>query len=90
MDHGGLQKIKEGLVSMIQKTGAVILPLSYSAKYNVTLKSWDSFLFSFPSINLLLYGEILYFMMKKSLKDNVQNIQNELDRITNLSENLSK
>ena len=89
--RGPKQKIKEGLVSIQKKTGAVILPFSYSAKYNVTLKSWDSFLFSFPFNKFVtVWGNPIIYDEKKNLKDNVQNIQNELDRITNLSENLSK
>ena len=89
--RGPKQKIKEGLVSMQKRTGAIIVPLSYSAKYNVTLKSWDSFLFSFPFNKFVaVWGNPIFYDDKKKLKDNVQNVQNELDRVTSLSENLSK
>ena len=89
--RGPKQKIKEGLVSMQKKTGAIIIPLSYSAKYNVTLKSWDSFLFSFPFNKFVaVWGNPIFYDDKKKLKDNIQNVQNELDRVTSLSENLSK
>ena len=64
--RGPKQKIKEGLVSIQKKTGAVILPLSYSAKYSVTLKSWDSFLFSFPFNKFVtVWGNPLFYDEKK-------------------------
>ena len=42
--RGPNQKLKEGIVSLLKKTNATIIPLSYSAKFNFKLNSWDKFL----------------------------------------------
>ena len=45
---GPREKIKDGLISLIKKTDAVIIPLSYSAKIKIRLGTWDKFLLIFP------------------------------------------
>ena len=45
-DHG--KKIKDGIVSLIRKTDATVIPLSYSAKFKIQVNSWDKFIFVTP------------------------------------------
>ena len=46
--RGPKEKVKEGIISLQKKTNSIIIPLSYSARFKIKLKSWDSFVFVFP------------------------------------------
>ena len=89
--RGPTQKIKEGLISMQKKTNSVIIPLSYSAKFFKQLSSWDKFMFVYPFNKFVaIWGKPIIYNKKKSLNQNISIVQNELDRVTMLSKNLSK
>ena len=89
--RGPNQKIKEGLISMQKKTNSVIFPLCYSAKFYKKLSSWDKFMFVFPFNKFVaVWGKPIIYDEKKSLSQNISVVQNELDRVTMLSKNLSK
>jgi len=89
--RGPNQKIKEGLISMQKKTNSVIFPLCYSAKFYKQLSSWDKFMFVFPFNKFVaIWGKPIIYDKKKSLNQNISVVQNELDRVTMLSKNLSK
>ena len=89
--RGPNQKIKEGLVSMQKKTDSVIFPLCYSAKFYKQFSSWDKFMFVFPFNKFVaIWGKPIIYDKKKSLSQNILIVQNELDRVTMLSKNLSK
>ena len=89
--RGPNQKIKEGLISMQKKTNSVIFPLCYSAKFYKQLSSWDKFMFVYPFNKFVaIWGKPIIYDKKKSLSQNISIIQNELDRVTMLSKNLSK
>ena len=89
--RGPNQKIKEGLISMQKKTNSVIFPLCYSAKFYKKLTSWDKFMFVFPFNKFVaIWGKPIIYDKKKSLNQNISVVQNELDRVTMLSKNLSK
>ena len=89
--RGPNQKIKEGLVSLQKKTNSVIFPLCYSAKFYKQFSSWDKFMFVFPFNKFVaIWGKPIIYDKKKSLSQNISIIQNELDRVTMLSKNLSK
>lgn len=89
--RGPKEKMKEGLVSLLKKTNATIVPLSYSAKFKFELNSWDKFILV-PPFNkfVAVWGNAIEYDNKKKLEDNLNIIQNELNRVTKLSENLSK
>ena len=89
--RGPNQKIKEGLISMQKKTNSVIFPLCYSAKFYKRLSSWDKFMFVYPFNKFVaIWGNPIIYNKKKSLTQNISIVQNELDRVTMLSKNLSK
>ena len=89
--RGPNQKIKEGLISMQKKTNSVIFPLCYSAKFHKRLSSWDKFMFVYPFNKFVaIWGKPIIYDKKKSLSQNISIVQNELDRVTILSKNLSK
>ena len=89
--RGPNQKIKEGLISMQKKTNSVIFPLCLSAKFYKQLSSWDKFMFVFPFNKfVVVWGKPIIYDKKKSLNNNISLVQNELDRVTMLSKNLSK
>ena len=76
---------------MQKKTNSVIFPLSYSAKFYKKFSSWDKFMFVYPFNKFVaIWGEPIIYDKKKSLSQNISIIQNELDRVTMLSKNLSK
>ena len=83
--------MKEGIVSLLKKTNATVIPLSYSAKFNFKLNSWDKFIFVTPFNKFVaVWGNAIEYNNKKKLDENLQIIQDELNRVTKLSENLSK
>ena len=89
--RGPNQKIKEGLISIQKKTNSVIFPLCYSAKFYKQLNSWDKFMFVYPFNKFVaIWGKPIIYDKKKSLIQNISIVQNELDRVTMLSKNLSK
>ena len=89
--RGPNQKLKEGIVSLLKKTNATIIPLSYSAKFNFKLNSWDKFLFVTPFNKFVaVWGNAIEYNRKKKIEENMNIIQDELNRVTKLSENLSK
>ena len=89
--RGPNQKIKEGLISMQKKTNSVIFPLCYSAKFYKRLSSWDKFMLVYPFNKFVaIWGNPIIYNKKKSLTQNISIVQNELDRVTMLSKNLSK
>ena len=85
------KKIKEGIISLLKKTNATVIPLSYSAKFSFKLNSWDNFVFV-PPFNkfVAVWGKAIEYNKNKKIEENLNIIQNELIRVTKLSENLSK
>ena len=68
-----------------------MVPLSYSAKFKLELNSWDKFILPSPFNKFVaVWGNAIEYDNKKKLEDNLNIIQNELNRVTKLSENLSK
>ena len=89
--RGPNEKMKEGIVSLLKKTNATVIPLSYSAKFNFKLNSWDKFIFVTPFNKFVaVWGNAIEYNNKKKMDENLKIIQNELNRVTKLSENLSK
>ena len=74
-----------------KKTNATVIPLSYSAKFFLKLNSWDNFVFV-PPFNkfVAVWGKAIEYNKNKKIEENLNIIQNELIRVTKLSENLSK
>jgi lysophospholipid acyltransferase (LPLAT)-like uncharacterized protein len=87
---GPREKIKDGLISLIKKTDAVIIPLSYSAKIKIRLGTWDKFLLIFPFNKFVaVWGTPFKYNARVSFDKNKAILQKEFQRIENLSKNLS-
>ena len=89
--RGPKEKIKEGIISIQKKTNAIIIPLSYSARFKIKLNSWDNFIFIFPFNKFVaVWGNPITYNSKESILKNIQRVESELKRVTKLSDNLSK
>lgn len=89
--RGPREKIKDGIISLIRKTDATVIPLSYSAKFKIKINSWDKFIFVTPFNKFVaVWGNALKYNVKKNPEENLKIIESELKRVTKLSENLSK
>ena len=87
--RGPNRKIKDGLISLAKLTKVPIIPLSFSAKHKKSFNSWDNFLFIFPFNKFVaIWGKPIYFGKenKTNLKKTI--LEEELNRITNLADNL--
>ena len=78
-------------MSLLKKTNVTVLPLSYSAKFKIRLKTWDEFIFV-PPLNkfVAVWGNPFKFDKKKTCKENKKILEKEMNRITMLSDNLTK
>ena len=87
--RGPNRKIKDGLISLAKLTKIPIIPLSFSAKYKKSFNSWDKFLFIFPFNKFVaIWGRPIYFDKGKTTNVNKIKLEKELNRITNLADNL--
>jgi lysophospholipid acyltransferase (LPLAT)-like uncharacterized protein len=55
---GPAQTMKPGVITLAQKTGAWLLPMTFSVKPGIRLKSWDRHMIPLPfAKGVILYGE---------------------------------
>ncbi|MEE2694970.1 MAG: lysophospholipid acyltransferase family protein [Pseudomonadota bacterium] len=88
---GPNQKIKDGFISLLKKTNVTVIPLSYSAKFKIQLKTWDKFMLVTPFNKFVaVWGNPIVFEKKKSIEENQNILENEINRVTLLANNLSK
>ena len=88
---GPIEKIKPGLINLLKKTNVPVVPLSYSARFIIKLNTWDKFLLATPFNKFIaVWGKPIFYNQKHSLKDNITNIENEIRRVSLLSDNLAK
>ena len=74
---------------MAKLTKIPIIPLSFSAKHKKSFNSWDKFLFIFPFNKFVaIWGRPIYFDKEKTTNVNKIKLEKELNRITNLADNL--
>ena len=89
--RGPKMKSKTGISTIANSFQATILPLSYSARFKIKMKSRDEFLFVFPFNKfVIVWGNPIN--SNDSINDNnhAKIVENELNRITKLSDNLVK
>jgi lysophospholipid acyltransferase (LPLAT)-like uncharacterized protein len=56
--RGPRYRVQPGVVTLAHKTGAVILPITYNAKWRKVMHSWDGFVLPMPfSRIVVIYGE---------------------------------
>ena len=88
---GPNEQVKEGLISILKRTNVPVLPLSYSAKFKFTLNTWDRFIFVTPLNKFVtVWGNPFQFDKNKTLAENKLILEEEIKRVTMLSDNLSK
>ncbi|MBN1541461.1 lysophospholipid acyltransferase family protein [candidate division KSB1 bacterium] len=83
--RGPRHRLKMGTVLMAQRSGCPILPMTFAAKWAVTLKTWDGFTLWLPfSKTCVLYGKPLYVPPQLSAEEMElwrQKIENALNRL---------
>ena len=83
-------EVKKGLISLLKKTNVPVVPLSYSAKFKFTLKTWDKFIFVTPFNKFVaVWGNPFQFDKNKTLAENKLILEKEIKRVTMLSDNFS-
>lgn len=90
---GPARKLQDGVISLGQLSQRPIIPISFSSRHAVRLKSWDRFMVPVPfSKAAFVYGEPI--MIPRKLDDDARKryrvrIEKELDRVTDLSDELT-
>ena len=88
--RGPREEVKDGLISILRKTKVTIIPLSYSAKFKIKLKTWDKFIFVTPFNKFVaVWGNPIKYNLSKTPKENKIILEKEMNRITKLADNLS-
>ncbi len=89
--RGPKMKTNTGITKIANSFKATIVPLSYSARFKIKMKSWDEFLFVFPFNKfVVIWGNPLNCGKSMTNNDHALILENELNRITKLSDNLAK
>jgi len=80
-------KVQPGVITLAQKTGRAIVPISYSAKRVKIFGSWDRFLLPFPfSEATIIYGEPVFVRgeLDQEMREHYRlRLEQELNGITN-------
>jgi lysophospholipid acyltransferase (LPLAT)-like uncharacterized protein len=83
---GPLYKPKPGALYLAKKMNACIIPVTFSVKPSIILKSWDKYMLPKPFARaILLYGEPFYPSPKtdnKTIQDECLIIENQLKQMT--------
>ncbi len=59
--RGPRYQVQPGIVAVARKTGAAIVPVTYSARWKKVFRSWDAFLMPLPfSRVVVIYGAPIY------------------------------
>lgn len=88
--RGPRYKVQPGVVAVAQKTGAAIVPVTYSARWKKVWQSWDAFLLPLPfSRIVVVYGEPIYVPAHVSPADfqaKRQEVETSLLHITEMAD----
>jgi len=88
--RGPRDTVQPGIVTLAKRTGAVIVPVSYSARWKTVLQSWDRFVVPLPfSRVVVVYGEPIYVPANASppvCRCKRQEVETSLRRITELAD----
>ena len=88
--RGPKMKIKSSLASLAKVTNATIIPMSISSRFSKILSSWDNFNLVTPFNNFyIIWGKPINYKRKYNLEKNRLKVENELLRITKLSDTLA-
>lgn len=82
--------VQPGIVAVAKKTGAAILPVTYSARWKKVFRSWDAFLMPLPfSRVVVIYGEPIYVPAHASpavFQAKRHEVETSLQRITEMAD----
>ena len=88
--RGPRYAVQPGIVTLAKRTGAVIVPVSYSARWKKVLRSWDSFVVPLPfSRVVVVYGEPIGVPARASsavCQTRRQEVETSLRRITEMAD----
>lgn len=91
--RGPARRLQEGVISLGQISQRPIIPVSFSARHALRLKSWDRFLVPLPFTSAsMVYGEPIMIprKMDDAMKENYRiMVEEELNRVTDLSDEIS-
>ena len=89
--RGPRYQVQPGLVLVAKRTGAAILPMTFSAQRRRVLSSWDAFLLPLPfSRVVVIYGEPIYVPADASAAEmevKRREVETSLRRITETADN---
>lgn len=90
--RGPSRRLQEGVISLGQISQRPIIPISFSARHAVRLKSWDRFMVPLPFSRVsLVYGEPILIPRKMDTvtKEKYRlSVEEALNRVTDLSDEL--
>ncbi len=90
--RGPARRLQEGVISLGQLSQRPIIPISFSSRHAIRLKSWDRFLLPMPfSRSSLVYGEPIMVPRKldAAAKEDFRiRVEAELNRVTDLSDEM--
>jgi lysophospholipid acyltransferase (LPLAT)-like uncharacterized protein len=88
--RGPRYHVQPGIVTIAQKTGAAILPVTYNASWKRVLGTWDNFVIPLPfSRVVVVYGEPIYVPLHASagtLQAKRCEVETSLRRITEIAD----
>jgi lysophospholipid acyltransferase (LPLAT)-like uncharacterized protein len=88
--RGPRYHVRPGIVAVAKKTGAPILPATYSAQWKRVLQSWDQFVVPLPfSRVVVVYGEPIYVPADASaatFQAKRHEVEVSLQRITDIAD----
>lgn len=84
--------LKRGVIDIAQKTGHIILPITYGVSKKWQFTTWDNFIIPFPfSKGVLIYGqpfEVAKDLSAEKIEEERIKVERELQRITNLADEI--
>ncbi len=88
--RGPRYQVQPGVVTLAQKTGAAIMPITYNAKWRKVMRSWDGFVVPMPfSRIVVIYGEPICVPAQATtdgLLAAQQEVEQRLQQITDMAD----
>ncbi|ETX03105.1 MAG: hypothetical protein ETSY1_01210 [Candidatus Entotheonella factor] len=88
--RGPRYRVQPGIVTLAQKTGATILPITYNAKWRKVMRSWDGFVLPLPfSRIVVIYGEpvcVPAHVTEDGLQAAQREVEQRLQQITDMAD----
>lgn len=87
--QGPRYKVKEGIIFLASRLGYPIIPLTTSAAPALSVNSWDRFMVPLPfSRGAVLTGNPVFVAKGDDFQKKTTELENEMNRITELADNL--